>query len=129
MARVTGDSCEGNTFKADFEGHEISYDVSKWTAHQLYEALEPRLHAHEVVLLDAPKLEQQQQLGLMWRGGKIDHQAGEHDDYSNAAAGVVQVLAARASYVPFELLFTGSSGEIAELDAEIARLNQELNLT
>ena len=55
MARVTGDSCEGNTFKADFEGHEISYDVSKWTAHQLYEALEPRLDAHEVVLLDAPK--------------------------------------------------------------------------
>jgi hypothetical protein len=40
-----------------------------------------------------PVLEQQL-LGLMWRGGKIDHQPGEHDDYANAAAGVVQVITA-----------------------------------
>jgi hypothetical protein len=37
------------------------------------------------VLLDVATLEQQL-LGLAWRGGRIDHQAGEHDDYANAVA-------------------------------------------
>ena len=35
------------------------------------------------VLPDVPELEQQL-LGLVWRGGKIDHPQGEHDDFSNA---------------------------------------------
>jgi hypothetical protein len=43
------------------------------------------------VLLDVPEIEQQL-LGLVWRGGKIDHQNGEHDDWANAAAGVVHEL-------------------------------------
>jgi hypothetical protein len=33
----------------------------------------------------------------VWRGGKIDHPAGEHDDYANAAAGVTRELT-RALY-------------------------------
>jgi hypothetical protein len=55
----------------------------------LYEALEPRLNSHRVVLLDVPMLEQQL-LGLVWRGGKITHQSGEHDDWSCALAGFVE---------------------------------------
>ena len=76
-----------------------------------------------------PKLEQQL-LGLVWRGSKIDHPGGEHDDYANAAAGVVQVLAAKASYEPQALLFTGqvSDSELEELDVELAQLKAELNL-
>ena len=45
-------------------------------------------------LLDVPVLEQQL-LGLVWRGSKIDHQPGEHDDYANAVAGVVRQLLGR----------------------------------
>ena len=43
-------------------------------------------------MLDVPLLEQQL-LGLVWRGGKIDHPNGEHDDWANAACGAL--LAAR----------------------------------
>ena len=53
--------------------------------------LEPRLNAREVVLLDVPILEQQL-LGLVWRGSKVDHPSGEHDDFANAAAGVVELV-------------------------------------
>ena len=58
----------------------------------LYDALEPLLNARQVVLLDVPELESQL-LGLVWRGGKIDHPSGEHDDYANAVAGVVSLVA------------------------------------
>ncbi|MBI4524808.1 MAG: hypothetical protein HY695_13475, partial [Deltaproteobacteria bacterium] len=85
---VTGDRYAGETFRADFEGHGISYNVSDLTKSQLYEALEPCLNSNQVVLLDNPKLEAQL-LGLVWRGGKIDHPPGEHEDYANAAAGAI----------------------------------------
>jgi hypothetical protein len=53
--------------------------------HALYDALEPKLNAGEVALLDIIEL-QEQLLTLVIRGGKIDHQAGDHDDWANAAA-------------------------------------------
>ena len=31
-------------------------------------------------------------IGLIRKGEKIDHQPGEHDDYANAAAGVVDLV-------------------------------------
>ena len=88
---VHGDAYAGETFRQDFAKHDIGYQVLEQTRSQLYEALEPRLNAREVVLLDVPILEQQL-LGLVWRGGKIDHPVGEHDDWANAAAGLVSVL-------------------------------------
>ena len=88
LSKVTGDKYAGETFVADFARHGIGYDVSSQTKSELFEALEPRLNAREVVLLDVPFLEQQL-LGLVWRGGKIDHPAGEHDDHANAAAGAM----------------------------------------
>lgn len=87
---VTGDRFAGNTFAADFESHGIAYHVSELTKSQLYEALEPRLNSAVVVLLNEPKIESQL-LGVVWRGGKIDHPAGEHDDWANAAAGAVHL--------------------------------------
>ena len=86
--RVTGDKYAGETFRQDFQAEGISYTVCPLTKHQLYEALEPRLNAGEVELLDMPKV-QEQLLGLVTRGGKIDHLAGEHDDAINAAAGAL----------------------------------------
>lgn len=93
IARVTGDRYAGETFRAQFADAGIRYTVATDPKSTLYEALEPRLNAGQVVLLDVPTLEQQL-LGLVWRGGRIDHQAGEHDDYANALAGVVRVLVA-----------------------------------
>jgi len=90
--RVRGDRYAGQTFVKDFERHRITYELADLPKSKLYEALEPKLNAREVVLLDDPRLEQQL-LGLVWRGGKIDHPAGEHDDWANGVAGVVYYLA------------------------------------
>lgn len=92
VAQVTGDAYAGQTFRADFERHDVDYIVSEGSKHHIYEALEPLLNSRRVRLLDVPELEQQL-LGLLWRGGRIDHAAGEHDDYANACAGVLGALA------------------------------------
>src|SRR5262249_11275308 len=78
--------------RSDFEEHGISYDVASRPKSDLYEAFEPLLNAGEVELLDLPKL-QEQLLTLVWRGSRIDHQVNDHDDWANAAAGVLVVLA------------------------------------
>jgi hypothetical protein len=88
LSTVTGDRYAGETFRADFERHGIHYRLAEQTRSQLYEALQPWLNGSRVLLPDVPVLEQQL-LGLVWRGGKIDHPNGEHDDYANAAAGCV----------------------------------------
>jgi hypothetical protein len=93
IAHVMGDRYAGETFRAQFAERSVGYTVATESKSALYEALEPVLNAGGVVLLDVSTLEQQL-LGLVWRGGKIDHQAGEHDDYANAAAGVVRLLSA-----------------------------------
>jgi hypothetical protein len=103
IATVIGDAYAGETFRADFERHHIGYEVSQRTRSQLYEALEPLLNGHQVRLLDVPVLEQQF-LGLIWRGGKIDHPSGEHDDWANAAAGVLVAVAGDESEMPLMLI-------------------------
>jgi hypothetical protein len=85
---VTGDRYAGETFREDFRREGIKYTVSTKTKHELYESLEPRLNGGNVVLLDHAEMESQF-LSLVWRGNKIDHPSGEHDDYANAAAGAV----------------------------------------
>jgi hypothetical protein len=90
-ASVTGDAFGGETFREDFRREGFSYRVAEPTTSELYEGLEPILNAGELRLLDAPKLEQEL-LGLVWRGGKITHPGGEHDDWATAVAGVVSLL-------------------------------------
>jgi hypothetical protein len=85
---VTGDRYAGDIFTHDFIEHGIGYHPSSLTKSELYEALEPKINAGEVELLDLPKL-QEQLLGLVTRGTKIDHQPGEHDDLINAASGAL----------------------------------------
>ncbi len=98
LARVTGDAYAGETFKSDFQDEGITYIKSPLTKSQLYEDLEPRLNAGEVELLDHPVL-QEQLLTLVMRGTKVDHQAGDHDDFANAVAGAC-VLITRKSKKP-----------------------------
>lgn len=100
VSRIVGDRYAGETFRSQFVAAGIGYEVSKHTTSELYEALEPRLNEPgRVVLLDVPVLEQQL-LGLIWRGGKITHQSGEHDDFATAAAGVVEQVLGRRSVDP-----------------------------
>jgi hypothetical protein len=95
VTAVSGDKFAGETFVADFARHGVTYHVSALSKSQIYEAFEPLLNGQRVGLLDHPTLEQQL-MGLVWRGGKIDHSSGEHDDYANAACGVIVELAAGA---------------------------------
>ncbi|MDA2926326.1 hypothetical protein MYX78_03670 [Acidobacteria bacterium AH-259-G07] len=92
--QITGDHFAGQTFRSDFQDSGLTYHPCKQTKHQLYEALEPKINAGEVELLDIPKL-QEQILGLTVRGTKVDHLSGEHDDFANCTAGVVSLAAAR----------------------------------
>jgi hypothetical protein len=91
ISQVTGDAYAGQTFRADFEEHGIHYVVTPYSASELYEGLEPELNAGEVSLPDVPRISEQL-VGLVWRGGKIDHVAGEHDDFAAACAGVASLL-------------------------------------
>ena len=88
IRRVTGDNYAGSTFKHDFEAAGISYIPCNVSKTILYEELEPKFNAGEVELPDVSKL-QEQLLGLVVRGARIDHIPNEHDDFANAAAGVV----------------------------------------
>lgn len=105
--RAVGDRYAGETFRADFLEHRIQYGVSELTKHEIYEALEPRLNAGEVELLDISKM-QEQLLGLVVRGQKIDHLPGEHDDWINAAAGALWLTAGELR-IPDDALMTAGN--------------------
>ena len=96
VAKVTGDSYGGNTFKAEFNEQRLTYANCYRDKSQLYEALEPVLNAREVELPDLPTLIEQT-VSLVWRGQKIDHEPNSHDDWINAVAGLVYTLCDRAS--------------------------------
>jgi hypothetical protein len=96
LSQVTGDAYAGQTFRRDFEDLGIAYSVSSLTKSEIYDAFEPRLNAGEVELLDDGKL-QEQLLTLVIRGGKIDHQSGDHDDWANAACGAIALAAVRGA--------------------------------
>ncbi len=99
ISNVTGDKFAGDVFVHDFAEHGIGYQPSTLTKSQLYEALEPHINAREAELLDLPKL-QEQLLGLVTRGVKIDHLPGEYDDIVNAAAGALHLVTARVEITP-----------------------------
>jgi hypothetical protein len=90
ISAVTGDRYAGETFVQDFFEHGVSYRLSVLTKSQIYEALEPRINAGEIELLDVSRLIEQL-LGLVARGTKIDHLPGDHDDLANAGAGAVSL--------------------------------------
>ena len=91
LSQVNGDAYAGETFRTDFQEHGIVYRPVGVAKSDLYEALEPMLNAGEIELLDIGTL-QEQLLTLVWRGTRIDHQSGDHDDYANAAAGALVLL-------------------------------------
>lgn len=94
LNEVIGDAYAGQTFRCDFEQQGVRYKTSHLTASENYEALEPRLNAGEISLLDDPTLTEQL-LTLVVRGSRVDHQAGGHDDFSAAAAGCLNACFSR----------------------------------
>jgi hypothetical protein len=95
---VTGDAYAGQTFRADFAAEGITYVVHPDSTSENYESFEPRLNASEVELLDLAIL-QEQLLTLVWRGSKITHQPGDHDDWATAACGACVIAASRKNGV------------------------------
>lgn len=94
LSRVVGDRYAGEWPREAFRKHGVRYEPAELNRSQLYAAFEPLLNSGRVELLDHPKLIQQL-IGLVRKGDKIDHATGEHDDYSNATAGVLGLVAAR----------------------------------
>jgi hypothetical protein len=74
--------------------------LSELTTHQSYEAFAPRLNSGQIVLLDNADL-QNQLLGLVWRGTKIDHSNNEHDDFAAVVARLASVLHGEVSLDEF----------------------------
>lgn len=89
LRAVTGDAYAGQTFREDFLEQGIAYTVSRAPKSVIYDAFEPKLNAGEVELLDLGDLQEQLLTLVVKPGGKIDHQAGDHDDWANAAAGAL----------------------------------------
>jgi hypothetical protein len=113
LREVTGDAYAGQTFKADFEDNGISYLPANLPKSDIYDAFEPRLNAGEVELLDHAKM-QEQLLTLVWRGVKIDHLPGDHDDWANACAGALYLT--RREETPGIILFYHQ--QLAQLDGK-----------
>ena len=111
LNQVTGDNYGGDIFKADFQEHGVRYVPVGMPKSELYEAIEPMLNAGEIELLDIGTL-QEQLLTLVWRGTKIDHQPGDHDDYANAATGALVLV--RHGHAPISISpdFLARLGEI-----------------
>jgi hypothetical protein len=110
ISRVEGDAYGGQTHRMDFEDEEISYEVTAYTKSSLYELLEAKLNTVSVELPDRPRL-QEQLCGLVWRGSKIDHQAGGHDDWANAVAGAA-MLASHPWNPSSEDFWVGDDGSL-----------------
>jgi hypothetical protein len=102
---VFGDKYAGETFVQDFAGYGVHYEVSNLPASDLYAAFEPVLNAGLVALVDDTLVEQQL-LGLIWKGAKITHPSGEHDDHANAAVGAVLVAREVGTALPIDTAMT-----------------------
>jgi hypothetical protein len=102
IGSVFGDKYAGEVFIRDFAGYGIHYEVSNLPASDLYAAFEPVLNAGLVSLVDDTLVEQQL-LGLVWKGAKITHPSGEHDDHSNAAVGAVLVAREVGTALPVDV--------------------------
>ena len=94
LGDVIGDAYAGQTFRYDFDSQGVRYRVSNLTTSENYEAMEPRLNAGEVLLLDDPTLTEQL-LTLVVRGSRVDHQVGGHDDFAAAAVGCLNACFSR----------------------------------
>ena len=91
VREITMDAYAGETFRRDFDGFGIDCRSYSGSASDLYELLEPVINAGEVELPDHTKLVEQL-CSVVWKGGKITHESGAHDDHATACAGAVHLF-------------------------------------
>jgi hypothetical protein len=91
VREVVGDRVGGATYRDAWHKADMGYSPSAQTTSENYEALEPLLNRGRCDLVDVPLLEQQL-LGLIWKGAKITHPTGEHDDMATSVAGLLVLL-------------------------------------
>ena len=122
--KVVGDSYGGLTFRQDFQARGKIYDVCDMTASENYEQLEPALNANEVELLDASTLVEQL-CTLVWRGSKITHENGAHDDFANAAAIAINLARVKpmAVFTPHMLDQIAAAGRFGAMRAGLSASN------
>jgi hypothetical protein len=109
------------TFRADFQEYDVAYEPSELSKSELYDAFEPKLNAGEVELLDDGKL-QEQLLTLVIRGGKIDHQSGDHDDFANAAVGALLLVAGKKSGFDLDLYLRAFADDAPVVPSRLSRM-------
>lgn len=112
ISHVTGDRYAGETFRADFQGYGISYEVCPYPKSVLYEALEVELNSGRITIPDNSNLIQQL-LTLIMKGGKIDHASGDHDDLANAVAGAAYLSKGGVSVDINDVLLVGQRETLA----------------
>jgi hypothetical protein len=121
LSKVTGDRYAGETFRADFQEYDISYEVSEFSKSELYDAFKPKLNPGEVELLDDGKL-QEQLLTLVIKGSKIDHLSGDHDDFANAAVGALLLVAGKKSGFDLDLYVRAFADEGNVVPSRLSRM-------
>ena len=76
---------------------------------------EPKINQGDLELLDISEVIEQA-VSLVWRGQKIDHEPGGHDDLINAVALAVDVLHDRSELADTSFDFAGVCGMGARSD-------------
>lgn len=121
---VEGDRFAGLWPREEFGKYAIHYAVTDLNRSELYAHLEPLINAGTVELLDATRLIAQL-ISLIRRGTKIDHPIGDHDDFSNAAAGALVLASSKVRKRAYMFDFmTGQ--EIVSEDERLRRREAKL---
>lgn len=103
------DAYGGLTFKRAFETLGLRALATKRSTSDQYEDFEPILNSGRAVLLDVSTLEQQL-LGLVWRGQRITHNPGQHDDWATSAVGaILRALDPKRDAMPLATITAPSS--------------------
>lgn len=101
ISEVTGDRYAGEWPREQFRKHGVTYLLAENTRSDLYRDMLPVLNSGKADLLESATL-LTQIVGLerrVARGGResIDHPPNGHDDLANAVAGVISLVAERAT--------------------------------
>ncbi len=112
LSVVTGDAYAGQTFRKDFEAEGVRYLVSNEITSELYQLLEPKINSGIVEILDHDDLIAQG-LTLIWKGAKVTHQNGDHDDHMTAFAGSILLASGKG---PKRLLGPSGSSQSSSHD-------------
>ncbi len=91
VGRVWGDTYGGSYFMREYLNRGVMYEVCPLHPSALYELSEAGFNRGDIRLPNHARLVEQLN-ALREKGGKITHAYGGHDDFSNAACGVLWLM-------------------------------------